>query len=790
MIKNYLKIAWRNLVRNKVYSFINILGLSVGMASCMLILIWIANEVSHDQFHEKKHRIYIANNRDVNEGMVNAWNWTPNIMASSLKQDYPEVEDAVRVDAGNTFLFSVGDNKQKHSGAFTDPGFLTMFSFPLKQGDPITALNEPHNIILTEKLATSLFGDADAMGQIIKIDSNDQFTVTGVMADLPSNTRFDFDYLLPWNYSVNLGWRDSSWSNNTLQTYVLLKEGVSHPAFDQKIKTITKDHLADNPLYSKREVFTQPITEAWLYSKQENGHYTGGRIEMVRLFAVIAALILVIACINFMNLSTARSEKRAKEVGIRKVVGAQKRLLVGQFLGESILLACIAFIFALIAVVLALPAFGNLVGKSLHIAFGNPVFWLLSLAFIAICGLLAGSYPAFYLSAFKPVSVLKGLFKRSGAAVSPRKVLVVVQFSFATILIISTIIVSQQIKYAQSRDSGYNRNDLVYIAMEGDIQNKYPLIRDELISKGAVIAVTKSMSPITTRYSDSWGWSWTGSTEEDKRIDFIRMAADANFVKTMGATLKMGRDIDIYNYPGDSLSIVLNETAVKMMHLEDPLSTILKADGEDWRVVGVVKDFIYESPYDNVQQLVVFGPASWFTTMHLRLNPANTTQHNLMLAEQIFKAHNPQYPFSYHFVDEVYARKFQEEQRVGTLAALFAGLTIFISCLGLFGLATFTAESRIKEVGVRKVLGASVFNVTALLSKDFLKLVLISFLIASPIAWYAMSKWLSGYTYRVDIAWWVFVLAGVLSIFISLLTISYQAIKAAVANPVNSLRNE
>ncbi|MGK6350394.1 ABC transporter permease [Parapedobacter sp. DT-150] len=790
MLKNYLKIAWRNLVRNKVYSLINILGLSIGMASCMLILIWIQNEVSHDQFHEKKDRIFIANNSDVNEGVKNAWAWTPNILAPTLKQDYPEVEDAIRVDDYNSFLFTVGDKKQKQSGAFTDPGFLTTFSFPLKQGDPQTALNETYNIVLTEKLAKNLFGDGDAMGKIIKIDSADNFTVSGILKDLPGNTRFDFDYLLPWDYSVRLGWRDSSWGNNSLQTFVLLKEGVSHAAFDQKIKSITKDHLADNPLYKNREVFTQPLTDAWLYSKQENGQYTGGRIEMVRLFSIIAVFILVIACINFMNLSTARSEKRAKEVGIRKVVGAQKGLLIGQFLGESILLACIAFVFALAIVFFTLPPFGNLVNKTLSIDFANPLFWLLSLSFIVICGLLAGSYPAFYLSAFNPVKVLKGLFKRSNAAVNPRKVLVVLQFSFAIILIISTIIVSQQIKYAQSRDNGYDRTDLVYFQIEGAIDGKYELIRNELISKGAAVAVTKSMSPITTRYSDSWGWSWTGSTEEDKRIDFVRMASDADFVKTMGAKLVMGRDIDIYKFPGDSTSIVLNETAAKMMHLDDPLSTILKADGMDWTVVGVVKDFIYESPYDKVQQLVVFGPKSWFSTIHFRLNPANPTSHNLAVAEQVLKTYNPDYPFEYHFVDEAYARKFQEEQRVGTLAALFAGLTIFISCLGLFGLATFTAESRIKEVGVRKVLGASVFSVTVLLSKDFLKLVFISFVIASPVAWYAMNKWLAGYTYNVGVAWWVFLLAGVLSILISLLTISYQAIKAAVANPVNSLRDE
>ncbi len=789
MLRNYFKIAWRNLTRNKVYSLLNILGLSVGMTACMLILIWIQNEVSHDLFHDKKDRIYIVNNRDIHEGVTNAWAWTPNIMAPTLKQDYPEVEEAVRVN-NSRFLFTIGDKKQKHWGIFVDPAFLTTFSFPMKMGDPKTALDENHNIVLTEKLAKNLFGEENAVGKTIKIDSTDHFTVSGVLADLPANTRFDFEYLLPWGYSVQLGWRDSSWANNTLETFVLLKEGVSHAAFDEKINNITKDHLAQNPLYKNREVFTQPLTEAWLYSKQENGHYVGGRIEMVGLFTVIAGFILIIACINFMNLSTARSEKRAKEVGIRKVVGAQRTLLIGQFLGESILLAAISFVFALGFVFLTLPAFGNLVGKTLSLELGNPLFWLFSVSFVIICGLLAGSYPALYLSAFKPVAVLKGLFKRSEAAINPRKVLVVLQFTFAIVLIISTIVVSQQIKHAQDRDNGYDRDNLVYINMDGAIQRNYDLIRNDLISQGAAVAVTKSMSPITTRYSDSWGWSWTGSTEDDNRIDFVRMATDADFVSTIGATLVMGRDIDIYQYPADSTSVLLNETAANIMRLEDPLNTILKADGTDWRVVGVVKDFIYESPYEKVQQLVVFGPKSWFSTIHFKLNPDNTIARNLAIAERVFKTHNPDYPFEYRFVDEAYESKFREEKRIGTLATLFAGLTILISCLGLFGLATYTAENRIKEVGVRKVLGASVFNVTVLLSKDFLKLVFLSFVIASPIAWYAMSKWLSGYTYSVGVPWWVFVVAGTLAILISLLTISYQAIKAAIANPVNSLRNE
>ena len=472
------------------------------------------------------------------------------------------------------------------------------------------------------------------------------------------------------------------------------------------------------------------------------------------------------------------------------MVGANKKTLVFQFIGESIFIAFLAGILALVIVTASLPAFNKLVSKQLFIDYTDPFNWLIVISFIVLTGLLAGSYPAFFLSSFKPVKVLKGTFKASHARLNPRKILVVLQFTFAIALIICTIIVEHQIRYAQSRDTGYNKDHVVYSFLQGDAEKNYDLIRTELVKSGAAVSVTKSMSPITERYSDGWGWKWPGSTEADEKTDFIRMSSDASFAKTLGVQLKEGRDIDIYKFPTDSTAMLLNETAVKVMRLKNPVGSIINADGSEWHVVGVVKDFIYESPYEKISQLAVFGPASWFSTIQYKLNPANSTETNLKLAESVFKKFNPQYPFDYYFVDEAYAAKFSEEQRTGTLAALFAGLTIFISCLGLFGLAAFMAESRVKEIGVRKVLGASVSNITNLLSRDFLKLVIISFLIASPIAWIAMHKWLDGFTYRINIEWWVFALAGILSVLIAVITVSYQSIRAAIANPVKSLRSE
>ena len=795
MLKNFFKIAFRNLKRNKGFSFINIFGLAIGMASAVLILLWIQNELSHDKFHKKIDRIYTANNRDKFNGEQWAWSTTPNVLAPALKSAYPaDVEDVVRSNFAN-FLFTVGHKHLNVQGSFVDSGFLNVFSFPLLKGSAAEALNGNYNIVITQKLAIKLFGNdksgKNAMGKVIRIDSVDNFKVTGILKDLPNNTAFNFEYLLPWSYRLKAYGPDESWGNNSIQTYILLKPGISQKAFDAKIKNVTINHTTNTASPSTTQVFTQPFGDQWLYSKSENGKYVGGRIEQVKLFGIIAAFILLIACINFMNLSTARSEKRAKEVGIRKVIGANKNSLVAQFIGESILLSFLAAILAIIIVELSLGSYNTLVGKELYIDFSNLYFWLAALAFILFTGLLAGSYPAFYLSSYEPVKVLKGTFKAAHALVTPRKVLVVLQFTFAIALIICTIIVERQIKYAQSRDTGYNKNKLVYTFIQGNNEKHYDLIKNELLSSGAAVAVTKSLSPITQRWSDSWGYNWPGSKPGDNKIDFVRFSSDADFVKTIGVQLKEGRDIDIKNYPGDSTAMLLNETAVKVMNLKNPVGTFITEDeGKKWQVVGVIKDFVFESPYQKVQQLMVQGPGSWFSVIHYKLSPHLATDKALQMARQIFDKYNPGYGFDYHFVDETYAQKFEEEKRIGTLAGLFAGLTVLISCLGLFGLATYMAENRIKEIGVRKVLGASVTSIATLLSKDFIKLVIISIVIASPIAWWSMNKWLATYDYRISISWWIFFGAGFLAVVIALLTVSFQAIKAAVANPVKSLRTE
>jgi ABC-type antimicrobial peptide transport system permease subunit len=654
------------------------------------------------------------------------------------------------------------------------------------EGNPNTALNGSYSIVITKKMATKMFGDEEAINKIIRIDSNN-FTVTGVLKDLPINTQFDFEFILPWSYLTKTSQDDQDWGNNSCNTYVQLQPGSDLVRTDAKIRNTTIKHSGG---IEQQEIFLHHISKWHLYSSFENGKIAGGRIETVRMFAIIAAFILMIACINFMNLSTARSEKRAKEVGIRKVAGANKQLLIGQFLGESILIATLAAIASAIFILIALPSFNLLVAKQLMIPYDNIYFWMAALLFIIFCGIFAGSYPAFFLSSFKPVRVLKGTFKKAHAAVNPRKVLVVVQFTFAIILVISTIIVTQQIKHAQNRQAGYERGQLVYHWISGDLYKNYPLIRNELLHSGVAVSMSRTSSPLTESFSNTWGFDWAGKAPTDKTL-INRFMQDEQLVTTAGMKLVMGRDMDLGTYPSDSTAVVLNESAVKVMGFKNPLGQIVKDNNNNYTVVGVVKDFILESPFEKIAPMVILGSKmNWFNVINMKLNADNDMAKNLENMKKIFTKYNPAYPFEYHFVDEDYKRKFEDTERIATLTALFAGLTILISCLGLFGLAAYMAENRIKEIGIRKVLGASVLKITALLSKDFLMLVLISLLIASPVAWYAMHTWLQGYSYRIDVEWWVFILAGALSVLISILTVGYQAIKAAIANPVKSLRSE
>ncbi|MDN3583346.1 ABC transporter permease [Mucilaginibacter flavus] len=785
MFKNFIKIAWRNLWRHKSFTLINISGLAIGMASAALILFWIQNELSYDQFHENKSRLYVAYNRAVFDGKLWCWNTTPKILGKTLKQDYPAVEETARTTQSN-FLFTIGDKHLNLPGYFTDPGFLTMFSFPLIKGNPKTALTTVNSLVITEKTAIKLFGNEDPMGKVVRIDSVDNFTVTGVMKDLPNNTRFDFEYLMPWSYLKKTGGDDTYWGNNSVQTWVLAKPNITEEALNKQVINVTKSHSDQKD----DEVFMHPASKWHLYSKFENGKIVGGKIGSVRLFGIIALFILLIACINFMNLSTARSERRAREVGIRKVVGAQKGSLIAQFLGESILLAFIAGIIAIVIVQVSLPSFNQLTQKQLYIPFNSIYFWLAGLSFVLFTGLVAGSYPAFFLSSFRPVSVLKGTFKAANALVTPRKLLVVTQFTFAIVLIICTVIIHNQMRYAQNRDLGYKKNNLVYTMMSGSIDKNYKMIRSELISSGAAVSVTKTSAPMTEGWSDSWGFDWKGK-DQSQKIDFNVFNADGDFVKTMGLHIVAGRDIDIATYPTDSTAMILNEAAVKIIGFKNPVGQIIKnGNNKPCTVVGVVQDFILQSPYQPVKPMIIQGPKSWFNVIHYKLNPNNSTADNLKRAEGVFKKFNSEYPYEYHFVDEEYAKKFNDEQQVGTLASLFAGLTIFISCLGLFGLAAYMAQNRQKEISVRKVLGASVSNLTGLLSKEFLTLVIISFIIASPIAWYGMYTWLKSYPYHVSIEIWVFLLAGILTVIVALGTVSFQSIKAALTNPIKSLRNE
>jgi putative ABC transport system permease protein len=788
MFKSFFTFAFRNLKKNPGFSVINILGLASGLASAMLILIWIEHEVNFDQFHEKKERIYEAWNRFSFSGELNCWNTTPKVLAKTLEQDIPGIERTARADWSRQRLLAVGEKRLNGSGFYTDPGFLEIFSFPLLKGHPKTVLNELNSIVLTESMARKLFGEEDPMGKTIKIDNKYLVAVSGILKDIPKNTRFQLDYLLNWKHmEANEGGVDDNWGNNSTRTYVLLQPEADLSKIQTQLKTLKPKY---DPTEPKWEMFIYPLSRWNLYSSFSNGVETGGLITFVWLFGIIAGFVLVIACINFMNLSTARSERRAKEVGIRKTLGANKFSLVFQFLTESVLMALLAGILAIGLLYLALPAFNQLAEKDFVIGWAKPEYWMVFLLFVLVTGLLAGSYPAFFLSRFEPVRVLKGTYQPVKSALAPRKILVVFQFSVAIALIVGTIIVRQQIQFAKDRELGYNKNNLLYTWISEEVRNNLVALKTELISSGVASNITATSSPITQCWSDGWGMEWEGKDPSDK-TDIDRFTCDGPLVNTFGMRLIAGRDFDLGKFPTDSIGMIINESSLKLMKFKNPIGQVIKDNDVEWHVIGVVKNFIMRSPYSPHKPLIISGPKSkWFNALHIKLNEDRPLSQSLATMERIFKKYNPEYPFNPNFIDKDYAQKFEDENKIGTMAGVFAWLTIFISCMGLFGLATYMAENRTKEIGIRKVLGSSVVGIVRLLSRDFIVLVLIAFVIATPVAWWALAKWLEDYTYRVEISWYVFAASGVLAVLIALITVSYQAIRAAIANPVKSLRTE
>ncbi|MRS65757.1 FtsX-like permease family protein [Larkinella terrae] len=800
MLRNYLKLAFRNLAKHKGYSFINIGGLAVGMAVTMLIGIWINDEVSANRHHKNYESLYQVKMNQTFDGRRGTQDALPYPIGEELKTKFPDFKAVAMFDRGNgnrSLIF--GNQKFLKTGQFIGEDAIDMFSLHILNGDK-KPLKEPYSIVLTDETARTIFGNQDPVGKILKLDNKVNLKVTAVVAKQPQNATLQFDYLLPWNLQENMydwvnKYMKQNWGNNGWGLYVQLKDGINPEQTNAKIKDVVLNHLSDGPNVRnviKPEIFLHPMAKWRLYSEFEEGRNTGGFIKYVRLFGIFGLFILIIACINFMNLSTARSEKRAKEVGVRKAVGSGREQLIGQFLSESTLIAVLALVLAFGMVLLSLPYFNSLTGKTMTVEFGNPVFWGIVLVFTVVTGLLAGSYPALYLSSFNPVKILKGSFRVGKSASLPRQILVVVQFTFSVVLMIATIIIYQQMQYGKNRPIGFTREGLISVNSSSDLLDHFETLRAELLATGAVSSICKSNSPPTQWWSSNGGWKWKGSTPDDDAAIFTTIATNFDYVKTMGIQLSQGRDFS-RDFATDSSGVILNEAAVKRMGLKKPVGEIVRWGGRDRTVVGVIPDIVMEwSPYQTVRPLtIVFEKdKNWFGFLCVRIIPNVAPAVAIEKMTPIFDKYNPGFPFDYKFSDTEYAKKFYYEELIGNLSAIVSVLAIFISCLGLFGLASFMAEQRIKEIGIRKVLGASVTNVWGLLSKDFVLLVIISCLIASPIAWYAMNTWLESYTYKITIGVGVFVGVLVVALLITVLTVSYQAIKAALLNPVKSLRSE
>ena len=782
MLRSYFKIAFRNLLKNKVHSLINLSGLALGMAAATLLLLNIQYGLSIDQFHEKKARLFEVYNKGFVNGGIDCWNSTAAPLAPALKS-YPDIKEIARL-ADADMLLRYEDKKITAYGNFTDPPFLSMFSFPLVEGNVQTVLNGPNNIVLTQKLAAKLFGTRDPINKIITTPTGDAFTVTGVLMDLPANTQFNFEYLCLWNDSRAV----NSWKDNDVRTYAELAPGANIEAVNRKIASVVRVNNPGDELMDGRTVFLYPLTSVYLEGRFENGKPNGGNIDDLKMLGGLAAIILLIACINFMNLSTARSEKRAREVGIRKVVGARRQSLIFQFVGESVLMALLAGIIALTLVTLALPYFDNLIRTRLSIPWQSPFFWFAALALVLLTGLLAGSYPALYLSSFRPIKVLKGILQNGNALVTPRKVLVVVQFLFSIFLINFTVIYQKQIRYELNREIGYAKDDLVFQTMTPDLDKHYTAVKNELLDAGIASSVSRSSTTVTQDGGGETGLKWAGM--DPKAVPrFLLIMENGGFVRTSGLSLTAGRDIDIDKYPGDTLSCVINETSARLLGFKDPIGNIINDEADRWKIVGVVKDFLIGDPDQGMPPVLIKGAES-AGVINIRISRSGPFDQNIRRAEAILKKYNPSFITDLQFGDKQYEGKFRQARNTAMLINMFTFIAIFVSCMGLLGLAIYMTEYRTREIGIRKVLGSSVAGIVSLLARDFVKLVLIAIVIASPVAWLFMQSFLSRYTYRTTLDGWVLAASGGGALILALATIGFQVIRAALANPVRNLRTE
>ncbi|WP_297335248.1 ABC transporter permease [Algoriphagus sp.] len=784
MFQNYLKIAWRNITRSKGYAFINVIGLAIGLAASILIFVWIQFERSVDSFYQKSDRIYAVWRNDHNQGQINSWDFTPTLYAPTMKAQFPEVEEVARVTRWDPQLLAVGKKSFYQKSTFTDPGFFVLFDFEVLEGDPIAALKEPGTMVLTQSVAEKLFGTASAMGKTVTVEGQLDFEVRAVIADLPENTNFDFSVFLPFKTLETLGWADEFWGNNSYQTFALLSEGTDLEKFNQKFKDFTSRNSDAETVTD----FLFPLSDLHLNSKFEHGKSVGGRIDLIRMFGGVAMIVLLIACINFMNLSTAQSSKRAKEVGVRKISGAARGMLIRQFLTESTLIALAAYLIALVIVSVSLPFFADLLDVELLNPFAEPYFWLLSLAYILITGILAGSYPAFLLSSFQPAIVFQSKLNSMRYWFTFREVLVVFQFMVVVILISSTWIIRDQMSHVQNRDIGMEKENLIYHPVTSEIRKNKQALRNELLALPEVKSVSYTFSPLTEIYSNTHSMQWQGK-DENYRPNINRMASDANLIETAGMELIAGRDIDVYTFPSDSLAALINEKAAEVMGFEEPIGQVIDDDTKKFTVVGVVKDFIMDSPFEDLKPIMIQGPERNLDFIHIRFHQGNTLT-ALQEVEVLFAKFNPGFPFEYRFMDQEFERKFSSHKQTAQLTAIFTLLAISISSMGLFGLAAFMAEQRSKELSVRKVFGASVTGLIRLISSEFTKLVLVSVVLAIPITWYSMNNWLESFSYRISIDWKVFFWTALAALVIAFVTVSSQAFKAARVNPTKLLRSE